>query len=241
MNHLLNDLINDARVWQASQHRQATQDSMGTGFTELDAHLAGRGWPQGALIECLPEHPGIGELQLFLPVLKRLTGNGKAVFWIDSPQKPYAPALARAGVRVSQIISVQTQSREDHLWSLENCLRSPATGMVMAWPGTIKRSDIRRLQLAAEAEDSLCILFREPQHAGNSSPAALRLKLNAAGSNCLQTDILKRRGGWPVQGLKLALSPVVDTPAMALNSNNNRVIQGPWLKTTPASSPESRQ
>lgn len=240
MNHLLDDLLNDARVWQASQHQQTAQNSansLNTGFSELDTHLAGHGWPRGALIECLPEHYGIGELQLFLPTLQQLTGSGQAVFWIDPPMTPYAPALARAGVQVSQVIDIQTKSREDHLWSLENCLRSPATGLVMAWPGTIRRSDIRRLQLAAEAGNSLCVLFREPRHADNSSPAALRLQLSAGGNDCLHTDILKRRGGWPVQGLRLAITPVVDTPA----NPGLRVIQGPWLERAPECTSENRQ
>ncbi|MGP4845957.1 translesion DNA synthesis-associated protein ImuA [Marinobacter sp. 1Y8] len=224
MSNIIDTLISDARVWQASQHKQTTAPAESTGFALLDDHLPGQGWPRGALIECMPEALGIGELQLMLPTIKRLTCTQQAVFWIDPPHIPYAPALSRAGVDLTRIIQVSTQSRQDHLWTLENCLRSSATGLVIAWPNQLKRSDIRRIQLAAESGDSLCILFRDARHADNSSPAALRLKLAASDSQHIQTDILKRRGGWPVQALKIPITPVVNIP----NTTTAQVIQGPW-------------
>ena len=46
----------------------------------------------------------------------------------------------------------------------------------MAWPGRLASRDIRRLQLAAEAGDNVCVLFRERRFADQNSPAALRLE-----------------------------------------------------------------
>ncbi|WP_148862468.1 translesion DNA synthesis-associated protein ImuA [Marinobacter fonticola] len=225
MSEIIDKLLDSAQVWQASQQKRQTRtDAAATGFHLLDEYLPGAGWPRGAMIECLIPHCGIGELQLILPVLRKLTREGLTAFWIDAPHIPYAPALARAEVDIAHIVQVHTQSREDQLWTLENCLRSSTTGLVMVWLDSIKRSEIRRIQLAAEAGDSLCILFRDTSHAQEHSPAALRLKLAPEDGWKLQTDILKRRGGWPVADLKLSIPPVVDLP----RSRTAEIIQGPW-------------
>jgi cell division inhibitor SulA/protein ImuA len=57
----------------------------------------------------------------------------------------------------------------------------------------------RRLQIAAEGSSKLAFLFR-PENAGReSSPAALRLKLEPGGRNGIQVDILKCRGSRPAE------------------------------------------
>ncbi|WP_165854858.1 translesion DNA synthesis-associated protein ImuA [Marinobacter sp. JSM 1782161] len=227
MREILDQLLDNARIWQASRHQQvlgAAAES--TGFAALDAQLPGGGWPRGALIECLTPAPGIGELRLLLPALCRLSRAGQTVFWIDPPHTPYAPALARAQVELNQVVSMQTQSREDRLWALENCLRSHTTGLAMIWLDTARRSDIRRIQLAAEAGDNLCVLFRDARYADQSSPAALRLQLTPLANGQLQANILKRRGGWPVDGLTLPLAPVA--PAQDAEALPGNVIRGPW-------------
>lgn len=225
MSEIIDKLLDNAQVWQASQQKRKTRaDAEATGFRLLDEHLPGAGWPRGAITECLIPNCGIGELQLILPMLRKVSRDGLTAFWIDAPHTPYAPALARAEVDITRLVQVHTQSREDQLWTLENCLRSTTTGLVMVWLDTIKRSDIRRIQLAAEAGDSLCILFRDASHAQEHSPAALRLKLAPEDDWKLQTAIIKRRGGWPVADLKVPIPPVVNLP----RSRTAEVIQGPW-------------
>ncbi|WP_166252084.1 translesion DNA synthesis-associated protein ImuA [Marinobacter salicampi] len=224
MKELLDTLISDARVWQGSQQAQTTLPAEPTGFSALDLQLAGVGWPRGALTECLLPAPGIGELQLVLPLMRRQLEAGKTVFWINPPYTPYAPALEREGLNLAQIVVVHTQDQADALWSLENCLRSPVTGLVMAWPTRLKSREMRRLQLAAEAGDSLCILFRPTGAADNSSPAALRLQLEPGQNHALDIRILKRRGGWAAEHCTLALpdrAPVRPDTATS-------VVRGPW-------------
>src|SRR5690554_7756187 len=60
---------------------------------------------------------------------------------------------------------------------MENCLRSPVTGLVLAWPGKLASRDVRRLQLASEVGGNVCVLFRSRRFAEQNSPAALRLEL----------------------------------------------------------------
>lgn len=98
------------------------------------------------------------------------------------------------------------------LWSIEQTLRANLCGAVLAWlphaaadqrnarrrTGTattnVHYTALRRLQLAAEATETLAVLFRPAHAAGEPSPAALRISLSAAANGRLAVHILKRRG-----------------------------------------------
>lgn len=224
MSELLETLLQDARVWQGHKHKRTTQVAEPTSYQALDNQLGGLGWPRGALSECLLDAPGIGELQLLIPLIQRLSQAGKTVFWLNPPHTPYAPALARENVSLDQVILIHTEDRNDFLWTLENCLRSPVTGLVMAWPEELAAREIRRLQLAAEAGSNVCVLFRERCHIRQSSPAALRLELEPDNQQGLKVKVVKRRGSWPGQHCSLAMAHraglLQQTPAC--------VLQGPW-------------
>ena len=224
MSEILNTLMQDARIWQGHRHGQTTQPAEPTGYQVLDNQLGGIGWPRGALSECLLDAHGIGELHLLLPLVKRLSCQNRTVFWLNPPHTPYAPALAREGVNLDQVVMVHTDNQGDFLWTLENCLRSPATGLVMAWPGKLMSRDIRRLQLAAEAGSNVCVLFRERRFADQNSPAALRLDLEPDQDQNLNVSIIKRRGSWPGQHCSLTMTHRADLSF----SEAPRVVQGPW-------------
>ena len=227
MNELLSALKQSARVWQGHQPVHTSQPAESTGYQALDNQLGGLGWPRGALSECLLDTPGIGELHLLLPLMQRLTHSGKTVFWLNPPHIPYAPALVREGVDLDQVVVIHTKDSGDFLWTLENCLRSPVTGLVMAWPGKLALRDVRRLQLAAEAGSNVCVLFRERCHAAQNSPAALRLELQPDANQCLHVQILKRRGSWPGQHCELPLPQRAGLSA----AETSRVVKGPWPKS----------
>lgn len=224
MSDLLNSLLDDARLWRGHRQLATTPVPEDTGFAALDRELGGLGWPRGALSECLLDGPGIGELQLVLPLLERVTARQECAFWVNPPFTPYAPALAREKVDLDQVVLIRTDNQPDLLWTLENCLRSPATGLVLAWPETLAARDIRRLQLAAEAGQSTCILFRNRREACQSSPAALRLELVPDDRLGLQVNVLKRRGGWPGEGCRLAMGARIHPNVPEAST----VIHGPW-------------
>jgi hypothetical protein len=224
MNELLSALKQSARIWQGHQPAHTRQPAESTGYQALDNQLGGLGWPRGALSECLLDTPGIGELHLLLPLMQRLTHSGKTVFWLNPPHIPYAPALVREGVDLDQVVVIHTKDSGDFLWTLENCLRSPVTGLVMAWPGKLALRDVRRLQLAAEAGSNVCVLFRERCHAAQNSPAALRLELQPNANQCLHVKILKRRGSWPGQHCELPLPQRAGLAA----AETSRMVKGSW-------------
>ena len=187
------ELLAHPALWRGSDLARVAAPSLPTGFPGLDAELPGGGWPAGALTEILPAHEGIGELRLFGPALAALTAGGKWLAWIAPPHRPYAPALAAAGIDLARMFIVKTKSDRETLWAVEQALASRACGAVLAWPAAASYPELRRLQLAAEGSRGLAVLFRSQKAAAESSPAALRVALDTANGG-LALRILKRRG-----------------------------------------------
>jgi hypothetical protein len=169
------------------------QPGVPSGFAALDAVLPGGGWPSGSLTELLPRHAGIGELRLLGGALAALGQRGQGIAWIAPPFPPYAPALAAAGIDLARVLVVETRSREETLWAAEQALASRACGAVLVWPEAVRYAALRRLQLAAESGRACAFLFRPPEAARESSPAVLRLGLEARDGG-LAVHLLKRRG-----------------------------------------------
>ncbi|MHB8257198.1 MAG: translesion DNA synthesis-associated protein ImuA [Acidiferrobacterales bacterium] len=211
----LQDLMLGTEVWRAGA-ASAFAPGVPSGFPQLDALLPGGGWPPGMLTEILVPSPGIGELQLLLPALARLSRGNRWLAFIAPPHIPYAPALAAAQVDLSRVLLVHPRAATDGLWAVEQSLRAGTCSAVLAWPSTSDARALRRLQLAAEAGGSWGVLFRSGQSADAGSPAALRLRL-APTSGGIDVHILKRRGGWPVGpvSLDLRLDHAVAVPASA--------------------------
>ena len=145
----------------------------------------------------MPAQTGIGELRVLMPALASLTRTERHVALIAPPFIPYAPALLQQGMRLERTWIIQAQRPEDILWTFEQTLRCRSFGAVLAWPVTVRDRDIRRVQLAAEAGRSIGFMYRAPAAARESSPAALRLRLQSDRDGQLTIDIIKCRGGRP--------------------------------------------
>jgi len=217
----LEDLLQRADLWRGGSAPPVA--GLPSGFAQLDAQLPGAGWPVGALSEILIDRSGIGELQLLMPMLARLTRADRWAAFIAPPYIPYAPALRRAGMNLAHVLVVHPRESNDALWAIEQALRAGTCGAVLAWPAAADMKRLRRLQLAAETGNALGVLFRPGSVAAENSPAALRLKLEPV-AGALAVHILKRRGGWPtgpvilemrhaLAGLTSARSPARDLPA----------------------------
>jgi hypothetical protein len=197
----LEDILQRHPVWLGGA---VTSDipRISTGYALLDEELPGRGWPAGALTEILGSQEGIGELQLALPALAALTWAGKRVAWLAPPHLPYAPALAAAGVDLSQIAVVRAPRRRDALWAAEQVLRAGCCHALLGWFRRAGYDELRRLAVAAEASPAWVALFRPREAATESSPACLRLALEPA-PEALSVRIVKRRGAPAVAPLRL--------------------------------------
>ncbi len=188
-------------VWRAGRLTELPQAVVPTALTRLDRELAGGGWPRGALSEIISAQPGPA-LGLVVPALASLSQGDDWVLWVDPPYVPYPPGLVERGVDLARVLVVDSPSRGEALWMLEQGLRSGGCCAALAWVDPIRGMELRRLQLAAEAGNAIAWCFRPETAAQESSPAALRLRLRARGED-LEVEILKRRGGWAKAPLSL--------------------------------------
>jgi hypothetical protein len=170
---------------------------------EIDAALPGGGWPVGAIVELLSTQVGIGELRLITPTLARMTRAARYVAFVAPPYIPFAPALAQQGVDLKYLLVIDARSPEDTLWACEQTLRCRAFDAVLAWTASVKDRAVRRLQLAAEAGRSIGFLYRPSIAARESSPAAVRLRVQRDAYG-LAVEIIKCRG--TSNGRKIALA-----------------------------------
>jgi len=166
----------------------------------LDACLPWQGWPGAALVEIISPQWGIGELQLVLPLLRRLSQQGRMTLWIAPPCPPYAPALRACGINPACLYVVSAAPAQT-LWSIEKALQEPHCALVMAWPGRLNSRQVRRLQLAASTGGTLGILFH--QGALRQSASVLRLRVDASVQG-LRVEVLKARGSYRRDSVALA-------------------------------------
>ncbi len=194
-------LASNRHIWRGRSAIAPRNTALDTGFDDLNALLPERGWPADSLVESIVPHWGIGELQLFLPVMVNSTAQGRWLAWIAPPHIPYAPALVGSGIRLDRLLLLQPPRQEDIPWAMEKLLRQPRCAMVLAWPERLKPVVVRRLQLAAEAGKTLGVLFYSKDN--GSSPAALRLRLSPA-QRGINLDILKSRASFGRQSVTLS-------------------------------------
>jgi hypothetical protein len=229
----LADVLDRPDVWRGDTLSRAGARVVPSGFRELDAELPGGGWPAGALTEIFPAHEGIGELRLLGPALAALAKKGEMLAWIAPPYLPYAPALAAAGIDPAKLVIVRTDSGRDALWAAEQALRSNACGAVLAWPRRIKYAELRRLQIAAEGGRAAAFLFRPGDAARESSPAALRIALEASRGG-LALSLLKRRGGPLASPIVLPAMPPAARQRFPEAHVDRRTLSPPAARDLPA-------
>ena len=171
----LSDLLDARQVWRGQTLLQ-TEGDQPTGWPMLDAVLPARGWPEASLTEILLPADGIGELQLVLPTLARLTQGHRPVVLIAPPYLPCAMGWRQQGVNLQRLEIVAAEEKHV-LWAAEQCLRSGSCAAVLAWPHQADDRNLRRLQVAADTGRALAFVFRDRKHLANASPASLRLEL----------------------------------------------------------------
>ncbi len=197
----LHELLRDPRLWRGDS--VAPVRAQTTGHAALDAVLPGGGWPQAALSEVLYPHAGVGELSLVLPLLVRTSRAGRPVILACPEHLPYAPAFAAAGVALARLLVLEpppgtgSHSETDALWACEQMLHAGA-GTVLLWSSDPDATALRRLQLAAESGDGICILFRRAtvRARNQNSIAALRLQVTRTQGQP-RVEVLKCRGARP--------------------------------------------
>ncbi|CAN5348548.1 translesion DNA synthesis-associated protein ImuA [soil metagenome] len=196
----LEPLLQDRRLWRGQDAPQARRSTHPTGCAALDAALPGGGWPEAALVEVMIAADGVGELALLLQTLAALSRADRPVLVVAPPYRVYAPAWQAAGLRLSRLHLVEAAPK-DALWVMEQALRAGCCGAVLGWPLQADDHALRRLQVAAEAGQTLGIAFRSLRARDNPSPAPLRLSLRGGGDGGRpELRLLKCRGALPPAG-----------------------------------------
>jgi len=192
-------------LWKGRRANHA-QHTVPSGHASLDARLPGGGWPVGALSELITPHPGLGELSLLLPALAEMGRRGQWLVFVDPPWVPYPGALLAQGLSLDRLLLIRTRGESETLWACEQALCNGRGGAVLAWPERIGFTRLRRLQLAARANGKSAFLYRPQDARGQSSPAALRLFLEAEEPRGTRVSVLKCRGSHPPPPTWLRLS-----------------------------------
>lgn len=187
----LSGLLDARQVWRGRAAPVATGEQP-TGWAALDAALPTGGWPAAALSEILLPADGVGELQLVLPALARLTQGPRPVVVVAPPYMPCVAGWRQAGVDMHRV-EIVCAGDKDALWAAEQCLRSASCTAVLAWPRQADATALRRLQVAAAGGQALAFVFRDRRYRGQASPAALRLELETSPGR--QVWIRRCRGG----------------------------------------------
>jgi hypothetical protein len=201
-------------VWRGGELEHASQPSLPTGHALLDRELPGGGWPAGTLSEVLHDDVGIGEVAFLSGALTRAGDEDRLIAWIHPPHLPYAPAIAQSGIDLTRCLVIRPASLEDAMWSSEQVLRSGCCGAALIWLG--EKTDyavLRRLQMAAQAGRSMAVLFRSSAAERSSTPAHLRVVLEADRGR-LKVRIPKRRGPPLVKPITLDLGRKVAVHAV---------------------------
>lgn len=194
-------LLSHPAVWRGGDCAPEPA-ALPTGYAALDAVLPGGGWPSQALAEILLAREGIGEMRLLLPAVARLTRAGRHVVWVAPPYRPYAPALAAAGVDLSRLVLVRCREPKDALWAFDQALRAPESGAAFAWLAESDERKLNRLAVAAREGRTLGVLWRRPGVKAQAVAAPLRLALTAHEGR-LDVRVVKRRGGEVAQPIRL--------------------------------------
>jgi hypothetical protein len=149
-------------------------DRLPTGFEALDETLGG-GLHKGALNEIFTAAAGSGALEALLPAIARSGGRERLLAWIHPTRTPYPPALAQAGCGLDRWLIVRPLDDEDHLWSVDQVLRSCACAAAIVFLGELPDRGLRRLQLSAREGGCVAVVIRPAALASRPSPASVRI------------------------------------------------------------------
>ncbi len=172
-----------------------------SGCRVLDRVLPERGFRRGTLVEWLSAGQASGAETLALVTAREACGKSGVLVVFDRARQFYPPAAVRLGIDPGDLIVVQAANRADSTWAIDQTLRCPGVGVVLAWPDGLEGHDFRRFQLAVEEGGGLGLLVR-PQSVGHEpSWAEVRLLVEplpgpASGrARRVRIRVLRCRGG----------------------------------------------
>jgi hypothetical protein len=170
---LLRALTEQVRQCETARRRNTTA-VVSTGYAVLDRFLPQRGLHRGTLVEWLVREGGSGATTLALAAARQACGETGTLVVVDRRRTFYPLAAAACGIDLSRLLVVRPQHDRDESWAIDQALRSGGASTVLAWPEKLDDHLFRRLQLAAEAGETLGLLLRPARALAEPSWAEVR-------------------------------------------------------------------
>lgn len=148
------------RALETAGRRPRAERVYSSGCAVLDAALPEGGYAAGTMVEWLEPRAGAGGMSLALAAARSTLRDGRRVMVIDPSHSFYPPAAEAMGIPLSQLIVVHPTRDEDVAWSIDQALRCPAIGAVVARLAELSELSARRFQLAVEAGGGLGLWLR---------------------------------------------------------------------------------
>lgn len=171
--------LQQARRAPPDVHRQPHTPPVSTTIPGLDRLLPDGGLRPGMLVEWMAHDAASGAGTLAWKVAaawqQQPAADGKGCVVIDRQRRFYPPAVAPLGIDPEQLLVVRPDSDRDALWALEQSLRCPGVGIVIARLEGVRAQEFRRLQLAAETSGAIGLLLRPARERSQASWADVRL------------------------------------------------------------------
>jgi hypothetical protein len=168
--------------WDAAVRRgwERGRETVSTGFRSLDRLLPAGGVRLGSLIEWLAADDASGAIALACAVACRLAGSrgtgdeaaapAATILIVDRGGRFYPPAVLPwldgggngmgSGGGRPRFVVARPSTDDDEIWAIDQALRCPGVAAVLAWPGRVHPTAMRRWQLAARAGGAVGLLVR---------------------------------------------------------------------------------
>jgi protein ImuA len=176
--------------------------AVSSGCGPLDRLLPAGGLLPGTLVEWLAAGDGSGAGTLAALAAKEACRDSGWLVLVDRRREWYPPALLRWGIARETLLVVHPRASSEAAWALDQSLRCPAVGAVLAWIDTLEGKTFRRWQLAAEQSGVLGLLVRPDAARHEPSWADVRLAVEpvaaepaAAELRRLRIHVLRCRNG----------------------------------------------
>lgn len=184
----------EAALWRGTQLGSPLHAVISSGFSALDQHLPGGGWPCHSLTEILMPQFATLEWRLLANLLRHACAQGKTIAVVAPPKAPHLPGLRHEGVEDKHLLWIQAESTAQRLWALEQLIKSNACGVLIGWLGQVRQDQVRRLQVLSASCHAPVFLCRPSSAAQESSAAPLRLHATPGPNWELFINIIKRKG-----------------------------------------------
>lgn len=159
----------------AGEQVRFADQPLSTGCQACDTLLPGAGLRRGTVLEWLSPNCGSGAASLALAAARNVLAAGGALVVCDRQAKLAPMALTAFATDLKRVIIVRAKSDADHLWAIDQALRSSAVAIVLARVARLNDKTSRRLQLAAEQGGAIGLLVRPANIRGQPTWAEAQL------------------------------------------------------------------